>query len=153
MWRSRTTVFVVVFGLTCAVSLAGDAGPFAKLRLPNEWQKEFWAESGVAPLLDLDTKALADLVPVQSGLKNARCPKCDALEKDDPLTWSIAKPDKLICRRCGDVFPSETIPKKVDNKIPEEAVEVLPGKFHHYPYHAIESERQRFADERIYLAA
>ena len=41
----------------------------------------------------------------------------------------------------------------MDKKVPEETVEVLPQVIHHYPYHAVEPEKQRYPDERLYLAA
>ena len=57
-------------------------------------------------LLALDPKALAELVPVQAGVRYCRCPGCDAGEADDPLAWSVLKPKVLTCRRCGLTVPS-----------------------------------------------
>lgn len=37
--------------------------------------------------------------------------------------------------------------------MPEEAVEVVPGTTHHYPYHEIDAAFQRYPGERLYLAA
>ena len=49
------------------------------------------------------------------------------------------QPRTLKCRRCGVVVPSEKFPAKANGKeVPEEAVEVLPGVIHHYPYHVVE---------------
>jgi hypothetical protein len=104
-------------------------------------------------LLTRDAQALAALVPTQAGLRFCRCPACPADEAEDPLSWTPEQPESLICRRCGVRLPNDTIPAKVADKVPEEAVEVLPGVVHRYPYHAVEPQRQRHPDERIYLAA
>ena len=127
--------------------------PFSQFDLPDVWEARFWADPGVKALRLLDARALADLVPVQSGIRFCRCPACDASEADDPLTWSVARPQVVTCRRCGVVVPNDTFPAKVDKKVPEEAVEVLPHVIHHYPYHAVEPDKQRYPEERLYLAA
>jgi hypothetical protein len=49
--------------------------------------------------------------------------------------------------------PNEKYPAKVNDKLPEETVEVIPGVLHHYPYHAVEEGKARFPDERLYLQA
>ena len=135
--------------------LAAPPDPFGQFDLPDAWEERFWADPGVKALLALDAKALADLVPVQAGVRFCRCPACDADEADDPLAWSVAKPQVLTCRRCGVVVPNDTFPAKdeKEKKVPEEAVEVLPRVIHHYPYHAVEPEKQRYPEERLYLAA
>ena len=130
-----------------------DPGPFARFLPPREWQDRFWANPDHRRLLDLDAKAIAALVPVQAGLKFCRCPGCDASEADDPLAWSVARPEVLSCRKCGAVVPNDKFPAKVENKILEEVVEVRPGVRHHYPYHAVPPESQRYPEERLFLAA
>jgi hypothetical protein len=127
--------------------------PFDRFDLPDAWEARFWADPGVKALLRLDPRALADLVPVQAGVRFCRCPNCDAPEADDPLAWSATKPQVLTCRRCGVSVPNETYPAKNDKKVPEETIEVLPRLIHHYPYHAVELEKQQYPEERLYLAA
>ena len=128
--------------------------PLAQFALPDSWEAEFWSMPGVKELAALDPKALADLVPVQAGLRYCRCPGCDADETEDPLAWSLKKPTVLTCRRCGLTVPNDDIPAKDDKKkVPEETVEVLPRVLHHYPYHLVPAEKQRYPDERLYLAA
>lgn len=130
-----------------------DVSPFARFDLPDPWEARFWGDPAVSALLTLDAKALAALVPEQAGLKHCRCPKCGAAEADDPLAWSIARPQDLTCRKCGAVLPDYKFPGKVDGKVPEEVVEVLPRRFHRYPYHAVGPEKAAYPEERIYLAA
>ena len=50
---------------------------------------------------------------------------------------------------------NDTIPAKdeKEKKVPAESVEVRPGVTHHYPYHAIPIESQKYPDERLYLEA
>jgi hypothetical protein len=128
--------------------------PFSRFKLPEAWEARFWSLPGVRELPALDPRALAALVPVQAGLRYCRCPGCDASEVDDPLGWSIRQPEVLTCRRCGLTVPNGEIPARDDKKqVPEETVEVLPGVVHHYPYHLITPEKQRYPDERLYLAA
>ena len=154
---ARPLLFILIatpFGLGSA--LAADPGPFASFVLPDAWQARFWDDPDTRALLKLDPKALAALVPVQAGLRFARCPNCDADEASDPLIWSATKPAALTCRRCGQSFPNDKIPAKPEGKDkspPEEAVEVLPGVTHHYPYHVPPAEKRRYEDERIYLDA
>jgi hypothetical protein len=149
-WRWSVWAGVWVVGLIAA---APAEGPFAPFDLPDAWEARFWADPDVKALLALEPKALADLVPKQAGLRFCRCPKCDATEADDPLRWSPQHPEILTCRRCGVRVPNDEIPTKVDKKVPEEVIEVLPGLLHHYPYHTVEPERQAYPDERLYLAA
>src|SRR5262245_729301 len=78
------------------------ASVFAQFELPDDWEARFWADPGVKALLTLDAKGLAELVPVQAGVRYCRCPKCDATEAENPLRWSPARPKVLPCRRCGD---------------------------------------------------
>ncbi|WP_422929903.1 heparinase II/III domain-containing protein [Singulisphaera sp. PoT] len=127
---------------------------FAQFDLPDAWESRFWRDPAVEALLALEPKAIADMVPIQAGVRYCRCPACDATEAEDPLGWSVAKPTILTCRRCGIAVPNDKFPAPdKDKKIPEEAVEVLPRIIHKYPYHAVEPEKQRYPDERLYLAA
>ena len=76
--------------------------------------------------------AIAQLVPVQAGLRFCRCPGCGASEVENTLTWSLERPDKVTCRRCGITVPNDTIPAKGKDKDDKEAatadeIEVLPG--------------------------
>ena len=144
-----------------ALSAPADAGPpskapvdpFAKFDLPDEWEARFWGSPDTLALMEMDPRRLADLVPTQAGLRFCRCPACDAPEVDDPLGWSIRKPKVVTCKKCGAEFPNDKIPAQADKKVPEETVEVVPGVVHHYPYHAVEAEKQHYADERLYLSA
>lgn len=130
-----------------------DRDPFAHFDLPDEWEARFWADPGVKSLLAIDSRALADLVPVQAGVRHCRCPGCDAVEADDPLAWSVLKPTILTCRHCGLTVPNDQIPARNEKKVPEETIEVLPRVLHRYPYHVVEPEKQRLPDERLYLSA
>jgi hypothetical protein len=133
---------------------AGREAPFAQFGLPDEWEERFWADPDTKALLALDPKAVADLVPVQAGLRHCRCPSCDATEADDTLSWSIRKPDIVTCRRCGATVPNDEFPARdKDKKVPEEVVEVRPRVFHKYPYHAVAEEKQLYPEERLYLSA
>ena len=50
--------------------------------------------------------------------------------------------------------PNDKYPAKANGKeVPEETVEVLPGVIHHYPYHAVEENKTRYPDERLFLQA
>jgi hypothetical protein len=134
-------------------------GPLTGLDLPDTWEARFWADPAVKAMLDRDAAAVAAMVPKQAGFRHARCPSCGASERDDPLRWSPATPDKLACRACGGTFPNETIPAKVPPgpnlppAVPEEAIEVRTGVVHRYPYHAVEAGKAQYPDERVYLAA
>jgi hypothetical protein len=134
-----------------------DAGPaedlLGRIELPAEWRAQFWGSSAALALLRKSPKGVAELVPVQAGLRFCRCPACGADESGDPLAWSIELPKVLKCRRCGVTIPNEKYPAKVNNAIPEETIEVLPGVVHHYPYHAVEEGKARYPDERLYLEA
>jgi len=158
--RPSRTFALLAWATALALIAAGPADrprgrvdAFARFELPDEWQARFWANPDALALLKLEPKALVALVPTQAGLRFCPCPGCDAPERDDPLGWSIRKPDAVTCKRCGASFPDDKVPAKVDKKVPEESVEVAPGVNHKYPYHATEADHQRFPDERIYLAA
>ncbi|MDG3006532.1 hypothetical protein [Paludisphaera mucosa] len=129
--------------------------PLGPVRLPKEWQDRFWATPQAKAFLKLSPKELADLVPVQAGLKYCACPVCDAPERGDPLVWSIEQPKVVVCRKCKGSFPNDTIPlpSPADKKLPTEKIEVLPGRWHFYPYHPVELEKAKYPDERLYLHA
>lgn len=149
--------FAIVVCLWAVVDLpkavAQDSRALLTFQIPDSWQKKFWSEPGTLELLDLDSKAVAALVPEQAGLKYCRCPKCGAADQTDPLIWRVAQPTRLKCRTCSTSLPDEKIPAKVGDKIPEEIVEVFPRKFHRYPYHVIDSEKANYPDERVFIAA
>lgn len=153
MRHQRIAAIVIVGFGGLAWPVLADVAPFATFDLPDRWEARFWAAPGVAPLLDLDAKAIAALVPEQAGFKYCRCPKCGATEPDEPLAWSISLPDRLRCRKCATVFPNDKVPAKSGDKVPEDVVEVIPRRFHRYPYHAVEAEKALYPDERIYVAA
>jgi hypothetical protein len=151
---ARPLRLAVIVLLLAGSSAFGGDGPFASFKLPPTWEARFWDDPDTKALLKLPLTELANLVPVQAGLKFCRCPACDTDETEDPLFWSATKPKVVTCRRCGQSFPNDKIPAPdKDKKIPEEDVEVLPGKIHHYPYHAVPADAQRYPDERLYLGA
>ena len=132
---------------------SSDGEFFARMALPPAWRAGYWQSAEAKALLRLGPKAVADLVPVQSGARFCRCPACGAEERDDPLAWSIERPAVVKCRRCGVTVPDDKYPAKVNKEVPEEKVEVLPGVVHVYPYHAVEESKARYPDERLYLRA
>src|SRR5262249_13050675 len=73
-------------------STAAPTDPFARFALPVEWEARFWSSPNAQALFALSPNQVADLVPVQSGVRYCRCPSCDADEADDPLEWSVARP-------------------------------------------------------------
>ncbi len=148
--------FVLCLGLTLACNATGRAhvpAPFDQFNLPDAWEASFWSNPEIKPLIALDPKKLIDLVPKQAGFRFCRCPNCDAGELDEAWTWAPSKPDVIKCSRCQSTFPNDSIPAKVSGAVPEDAVEVLPHVWHHYPYHVVEPEKQLCPDERIYLSA
>ncbi len=102
--------------------------PLARFDLPDDWEARFWGSPDAVALLEMSPRRLADLVPTQAGLRYCRCPACDAPEADDPLGWSIRSPQVVTCKKCGATFPNDKIPAQVDKKVPEETVEVVPGR-------------------------
>jgi hypothetical protein len=163
MLKERSIVPPALVGLLCALAASARgadeaparANPFAAFHLPEAWQERFWADAGVKKLLELDPAELAQLVPVQAGLRFCRCPGCGASEAENTLTWSLGQPELLTCRQCGITVPNDKIPAKVKDQDapPADEIEVLPGVVHRYPYHVLEPERQAYPDERLYLAA
>ena len=133
------------------------AGPiddlFGQFQLPASWREQFWKSSDAAALREKCLGEVADLVPAQAGLRFCRCPACGSEEQEDSLAWSIQDPEFLKCRRCGVKVPNDAFPAKVNKEIPEEKVEVRKGVFHRYPYHAVEADKARYPDERLYLQA
>jgi hypothetical protein len=127
--------------------------PFDQFNLPDAWEASFWSNPEIKPLIALEPKKLVDLVPKQAGFRFCRCPNCDAGELDDAWTWAPSKPEVIKCSRCQSTFPNDSIPAKVSGAVPEDAIEVLPHVWHHYPYHVVEPEKQLCPDERIYLSA
>lgn len=129
------------------------AGPFDRVELPDAWESRFWSDPAVMALLKLEPKAIADLVPKQTGLHFCRCPVCDSTEAGSVWSWSPAEPSVMTCVKCQTKVPGDAFPAKVEGKILEESIEVLPGIVHKYLYHLVGSELEKYPDERLYLAA
>ena len=87
-------------------------GPFARFELPDDWEARFWADPNVKALLALDAKALAELVPVQAGVRFCRCPGCDASEADDPLVWALEQAGGRDLPALRDQRPQRQIPRQ-----------------------------------------
>jgi len=136
-----------------SANLAARPSALGPVELPQDWQDQFWKSSSAKALLKLTPRQIADLVPVQSGLRFCRCPACGAAERDDPLAWDVEKPTIVTCRKCNGSFPNDAFPAKVGNAVPEEKVEVLPGVWHNYPYHVVVAEKAAYPDERLYINA
>ena len=145
----------VLMALSCPTSAQPPGPPLGPVSLPGEWQDRFWGTPQAKALLKLSPKELADLVPVQAGLKFCACPACGAGERSDPLSWSIEQPKVVLCRKCQGAFPNANYPapNPADKKIRVEMVEVRPGVWHEYPYHAVELEKAEYPDQRLYLSA
>src|SRR4051794_35724356 len=114
----RLALWMVVAGLSTAAAApppaatpAAPVDPFSRFDLPDDWEARFWSGADARALFALGPKALAELVPVQAGVRFCRCPACDADEADEPLAWSPTKPKQLTCRACGAVVPNEKNPK------------------------------------------
>ncbi|MEW4567560.1 hypothetical protein AB1L88_06795 [Tautonia sp. JC769] len=140
-------------GRAQSVPSTPQADPFAFFDLPDAWQEEFWADPDVEALLALEPQAVADLVPEQAGLYFVRCPSCEVIESGETFSWSVRSPGTLTCSQCEASFPNDDIPAKVENAVPSQAVEVLHGVTHRYPYHLVDPKRARYPQERIYLDA
>jgi hypothetical protein len=82
-----------------------------------------------ARVREMDEAALARLVPVQSGLFYVGCPNCQSGHQERQLTWSLDRPDELVCRYCSHRYPSEKYPmnKAVEARNPR-------GELQRYPY-------------------
>lgn len=134
-------------------------GPFARFDLPDEWEARFWGDAGTKALLAMEPKAVADLVPVQAGLRHCRCPSCLPVSDQDTLRWSPEAPTVVTCRLCGAKVPDDAFPAKVPPApgqppaIPEDVVEVRPRVVHRYPYHVVDPLKQAYPEEHLYLAA
>lgn len=163
-WRSRSLepgLVAVLLGFACLIPgwVPAEEGHrptgdrFGRFELPPSWRETFWKNPNARALREKCLGEVADLVPVQAGLRFCRCPACGAEEQDDPLAWSIQEPEVLKCRRCGVKVPNADFPAKVDKAVPEEKVEVQSGVLHHYPYHAVAADKARYPDERLYLQA
>jgi hypothetical protein len=138
---------------------AQTTGLFHQFRLPVAWQEHFWATTGAQKLLELEPAELARLVPEQAGLRWVRCPACNAPENLETIVWTPEKPGVATCSKCNVSVPSDQFPAKVPPApgqppvVLEELVEVAPRLLHHYPYHVVVPEHQKFPEERLYLAA
>src|SRR5689334_3156460 len=106
LWWVATCLIAPVLGTSARAQGPGRiAGPdpFAQFTLPDAWETRFWADPAALRLLELDPKAVADLVPVQAGVRNCRCPGCDggagtdASGGADTLAWSVLRPQVLTC--------------------------------------------------------
>ncbi len=149
---------IATFALARAQAIE-DEIPFASLLPTVAWEEDFWRSNDAQLLLELEPSQLAALVPEQAGLRWAACPACHAEATREPLAWSPRAPKVVTCAACGVQLPNDGFPAKVapapgqTPAVPEEVVEVSLNRFHHYPYHAVAPERQRYSDERIYLSA
>jgi hypothetical protein len=155
---SRSIGLTLLLTTVCLVPVPSRGGepsdPFLAFHLPDDWEARFWASPNARALFALEPRAVADLVPVQAGIRFCRCPACDSSEADDTLDWSVTRPRTVTCSRCGVSLPNDKFPAHPEKKpVPEETIEVLPRVFHHYPYHEVEPLKQQHGGERLYLEA
>ena len=85
----------------------------------------------VAPIMAYSEKEILDMLPVQSGIWFMSCPKPGCLNPQGScFIWDISKPNQLICRTCGTVFPNKEYP------MTGETVAIAPsGRECHFPYY------------------
>jgi hypothetical protein len=82
------------------------------------------------PFLAMSDAQLLALVPPQAGFFFENCPNCDQGDEDNQITWNIALGDKVQCKYCKAILPSE---KYSDDKTV--VVKTPTGKqqtFHYY---------------------
>jgi hypothetical protein len=147
--QPRALALALALTLLAPAAATAAGAPLGPVRLPKEWQDKFWASPQAQALLKLSPKEAADLVPKQAGIRFCGCPACGIDERDDPLSWSVEKPKVVVCGKCKGEFPGPGFPSAALT----ENVEVLPGVWHLYPYHAAVPEKSHYPEERLYLAA
>jgi hypothetical protein len=95
--------------------------------LPKTAQTELLQQT--APFLQMEERALLALVPPQGGFFYTDCPNCESGIQDRQITWNISLGDKVKCRYCKQIYPSEKYPENG-----EMAVKTPTGKTQIFKY-------------------
>ncbi len=70
-----------------------------------------------AQLRSMPEEQMLALVPTQSGLNYVDCPNCENGRQENQLTWSVDRPDKVICKYCRHEYPSDKFPMTKSVKV------------------------------------
>lgn len=69
------------------------------------------ARAAVDPVLDRGMEFILDMVPERNGIRFCECPNCDMGTQAGQIAWNgIDHPERVHCRHCGHVYPSEQYP-------------------------------------------
>ncbi len=64
-----------------------------------------------APFLEMSDSELIALAPPQGGFYFSNCPNCDQGDQDNQITWNLELGDKVQCKYCKAILPSEKYPE------------------------------------------
>ncbi len=104
------------------------------------------------PFSALSTEEIKSFVPPQGGFSYAGCPHCDGGTGHNNLAWKPELDDKIQCRFCNEIFPSE---KYLENHQLE--IKTPTGGVQIFKYHQDAAgtkywfEARRWFDQRTFL--
>jgi hypothetical protein len=104
----------------------GAAAPGVSLYPPQLDNENFLLEQ-CAPFLLMNAAEIAALAPPQGGFSYCGCPNCDGGTGDNNIGWNVALGEKVQCRFCNEILPSEKYPenKQVEIQMPVGGVQVF----------------------------
>jgi hypothetical protein len=104
----------------------GAAAPGVSLYPPQLDNENFLLEQ-CAPFLLMNAAEIAALAPPQGGFSYCGCPNCDGGTGDNNIGWNVALGEKVQCRFCNEILPSEKYPenKQVEIQMPVDGVQVF----------------------------
>src|SRR5512146_2425027 len=99
-------------------------------------------------LIALPEARLLELIPTRSGFISCDCPNCDQGVQGGQLQWRLEDPDFLICRYCGQRYPSPKYPEKRVLEVKDPL-----GRIQQYPYYQDRSGLKYFFQARQWRLA
>jgi hypothetical protein len=69
-------------------------------------------EDAVSVVMTMSEEEMLGFLPEYSYSQFCECPNCyGGVRGSDVFTWTIERPDEMVCRYCGTVFPNEKYPE------------------------------------------
>ncbi|MCH7813056.1 MAG: hypothetical protein IID40_03450, partial [Planctomycetes bacterium] len=85
----------------------------------------------LGPIMSLSERQVLALVPVQTSVRSTGCPNCaNRSSARDGFIWSVDAPDRIACRFCGHVYPSQRYPMDHTETVRNPLGEQVTVRFH-----------------------
>ncbi len=95
-------------------------------------------EATVAKIMSMSEEEMLSFVPDGPVRVFCQCPNCYGGSYEGVFSWDVDKPDELVCRYCGTVYPNEKFPEDKVREGVNSQGEAFSYSYYHEPKKNIE---------------